>query len=518
MTLVACQPVEQAPGTAPGTAAPATSAATSVAHVDGIHWFAGDLDAAFTTAASQGKLVFLYWGAEWCPPCHDLKAHVFPRQDFQRSLQQFVPVYLDGDAPGAQRVADEFKVQGYPSVVVLNPQRVEVARISGGSDLTSYAEVLDLALASTQPVDAVLASLRTDADQQLDAAQCRRLAWNDWFGAGAEPADNLPGLLLAAQRCPANAQADRDRLLVQAADVAATSQRAKIDKGGTPDAQLVALLTTVDQILTIPARRDAVATVLLYLAEDFFVAVRHGDAVRARRVRENYFALLDAIETDQRQSDTVRLLSAARRLSADKALSGRDQPGDAVATRARTTLDAFLARDYAPDARAGIVNSASWVLSELGDDARLRTLLEEQMQRSRTAYYYMPDVADIEERAGNIPAALQWLEKGYNESKGPATRFQWGTLYVNGLLRMTPQDEPRIRAAVLAVLGELQGADRIHARARVRLERLDAALEEWAMKTNNAATLKSVAQRWQQICGALAVDDPARTGCSALLG
>src|SRR6188768_4345274 len=106
------------PGTPPA-AAPAARAE--------IAWFGGSVEEALTAAAAQHKPVFLYWGAEWCPPCHDLKAHVFPRSDFLQALRQFVPVYLDGDAPGAQRVADQFGVQGYPSVLVLTPDHRELA-------------------------------------------------------------------------------------------------------------------------------------------------------------------------------------------------------------------------------------------------------------------------------------------------------------------------------------------------------------------------------------------------------
>ena len=66
----------------------------------GIAWFQGSIDEAFAAAAGQHKLVFLYWGAEWCPPCHDLKAHVFSRRDFQDKLRQFVlDRQLLADAP-----------------------------------------------------------------------------------------------------------------------------------------------------------------------------------------------------------------------------------------------------------------------------------------------------------------------------------------------------------------------------------------------------------------------------------
>ncbi|HXS29546.1 MAG TPA: thioredoxin family protein, partial [Steroidobacteraceae bacterium] len=118
------------PGTPPA-AAPAARAE--------IAWFAGSVEEALTAAAAQHKPVFLYWGAEWCPPCHDLKAHVFSRRDFQDKMRQFIPVYLDGDAPGAQRLAGEFHVSGYPTAVVLRADRTEITRIAGGMDLTRYA-------------------------------------------------------------------------------------------------------------------------------------------------------------------------------------------------------------------------------------------------------------------------------------------------------------------------------------------------------------------------------------------
>jgi protein disulfide-isomerase len=277
-------------------------------------------------------------------------------------------------------------------------------------------------------------------------------------------------------------------------------------------------MAEVDSLLADPARSLDAGNALLYLDADYFAVARRAQPQRAAALGERYFALLDALERDARQSDTVRLLSAARRLQAAKALADAPRAPEPVARQARATLDAFLARDYDANARAGIVNSASWVLYELGDDVRLRALLEEQLKVARTPYYYMPDIADIEERAGNTRAALDWLERGYRESKGPATRFQWGTLYVNGLLRMTPRDAPRIRSAVIEVTGELDGPDRIHARARVRLARLDTALGEWAATTGNDATLEAIGQHWRQLCARQPATDTAQESCQDLLG
>jgi thiol-disulfide isomerase/thioredoxin len=514
--VAGCQQ-RQSPGAAPPQPAPQTAASAAPA---GIAWFEGGLDAAFAAAASQHKPVFLYWGAEWCPPCHDLKAHVFSRRDFQEKLRQFIPVFLDGDAPGAQRVAGEFKVMGYPTVVVLRADHSEIARIAGGMDLASYTDVLDLALEGVRPLPEVLAALRSDASRQLTVSDCRRLAYNGWLLdplADSDPKALVDILQLAAERCPAAARDERDRLVVTAAGLTAHEERAAIEKGAKPGPRLSQALHAVEELVADRARSLRAADALLDIGDDFFVVVRYADPSRRAALRDHWFALMDALEADASYSDTLRLMSAAGRLSAAKALDEKGEIAPAVAARARATLDAFMARNYDADARSGIVNSASWVLTLLGDDAALRRLLEGEIKTSKTAFYYMPDLADLDEKAGRKDQALMWLQRAYQESRGPATRFQWGVLYVNGLLRMAPQDEARIRGAVTDVLGELQGPDRIHARARVRLDRLSEELRKWAKEWRHPETLTAIAQRWDRICAALPASDPASRQCPQLL-
>jgi protein disulfide-isomerase len=108
----------------------------------GIEWYNGDVTHAFESARSNNKLVLLYWGAKWCPPCHQLKSFVFTRKDFIEKSRQFVAVYLDGDDPGAQKWGERFHVSGYPTVLILRSDQVEVTRLSGGTDLSLYAALL----------------------------------------------------------------------------------------------------------------------------------------------------------------------------------------------------------------------------------------------------------------------------------------------------------------------------------------------------------------------------------------
>ncbi|MDO8729332.1 MAG: thioredoxin family protein, partial [bacterium] len=105
----------------------AADKAASASATEGINWRKdNDVDAAFALAKASHKPLFLYWGAVWCPPCNQVKATIFNRQDFIDKSRHFVPVYLDGDTPGAQKLAARFKVRGYPTMILLKADGSEI--------------------------------------------------------------------------------------------------------------------------------------------------------------------------------------------------------------------------------------------------------------------------------------------------------------------------------------------------------------------------------------------------------
>src|SRR5947209_6474674 len=111
-----------------------------------------EVDRAFALARQEGKPVFLYWGAVWCPPCNQVKATLFSRPDFVERTRAFVPVYVDGDKPGAQKVAARFKVSGYPTMVVFKPDGSEITRLPGEVDPERYLLTLAAGLNAEVPV------------------------------------------------------------------------------------------------------------------------------------------------------------------------------------------------------------------------------------------------------------------------------------------------------------------------------------------------------------------------------
>jgi len=529
LMVAGCAKHSAPPASASGAVPPARSissmSATSsrsaiVAAPAGIAWFGGSVESALATARAQNKPVFLYWGAQWCPPCHELKATVFSRPDVIEKLELFIPVYLDGDDPGAQKWGDKFGVSGYPTVLVLRADQGELARISGGLDLAQYSEVLDTVLGDVRPVGTILAALQSGGARPLSADDCHRLAYYGWDltdEVDAKFSALAATLAQAAARCPTGTAADKARLIVTAARLAADGEAVRLAAGKPPGQHLVRLIGQVDGILMSPTLGTSIADALGGLDESFFQAVARTRRDDVAGWDQRYASVMDTAATDPRFSAADHLYFLDSKLTATKALDPQHKIAAQLVVQAHQRIDAALAGQLDEHARASVVNAALNILDLLGDDDRAYAITREQMAQSKSPYYYMLDLASLDEKHGHPDSAVNWLAQAYAQSQGAATRFQWGTDYLMGLIRMKPADDAGIRSAGLEVLGELAGPDRIYRRTRVRLQRLDHALEKWNDTGEHAATIAALRQRMDGICSQIPKADPAVAACRAFL-
>lgn len=498
-------------------AAPAGAASHpgSAGRPPGIAWFDGTVEQAFEAAREQHRPVFLYWGAQWCPFCHTLKATVFSRADFIAKSKLFLPVYLDGDDEGAQRWGDAFHIQGYPTVIILDAEKREIMRLGAGRDVSQYAALLDVALEDVQPTETLLR--KAGAGTLLSAEECRRLAYDSWeltsLDASSDAAQ-AAALDAAAKRCPESARLERASLRIYAAFYAANAAAAG------PSPLLPALQDAVRGVLAAPDLASSTAAALATLDVTFFHSVRARGGAFPAEFRDAYVAAMDAASRDPRYALADQLEFIDAQLRALKGLDAPDAPIPAqVATTAHARIDAALSKEQSPYVRAGLVNASLGILEDLGDLNAAYAIAKAEIPRALAPYYYKADLGEIAEQLGHREEALRLLDEAYRESQGTATRFQWGQIYLTGLLRMAPDDSSRIAQAGTDVLGELDGPDRIYRRARFRLEKLDRALRAWNETAHgaHADVLRALHARMQQICVRIDRADEARASCDAFL-
>jgi hypothetical protein len=154
----------------------------------------------------------------------------------------------------------------------------------------------------------------------------------------------------------------------------------------------------------------------------------------------------------------------------------------------------------------------------LGDSDAEYAMVTGELATAKAPYYYMADLGEIEEKRGHPAEALAWFERAYLESRGAATRFQWGSMYLSALLRLSPKDHARIRKVGMAVIAELDGPDRIQARTRVGLEKLDAHLRKWNAGHHYDADISALRARMASVCGRLPSSDNGHSSCQKFLG
>ena len=87
-------------------------------------------------------------------------------------------VPVDGDRPGAQKLGARFKVRGYPTVILMNPQGAEITRLPGEADAQQVMAVLRAGLSGGRPIQQVLADARSG--KALSTNEWRTLAYYSW--------------------------------------------------------------------------------------------------------------------------------------------------------------------------------------------------------------------------------------------------------------------------------------------------------------------------------------------------
>jgi thiol-disulfide isomerase/thioredoxin len=485
------------------------TAGTGAKASHGIAWFEGSVEEAFAAAAASGKPVFLYWGAEWCPPCHAINATIFNKPEFIERSKLFVPVYLDGDDANAQAHGERFGVLGYPTMIVFDAAGQELTRIPGGIDIQAYASILDTTLSASSSARSLLAGVLT-TDAALTEADCSMLAYHSWgqdveILADRDAAASFRGMYEA---CPAHLAVERSILYLNwlGAEMSAAADHdgeARLDPG-----QRVEALAVLRSILADPelVRANIFAVVTGGARHVRFLT--DADSDERDSLTRQFHDRLDAIAADESIYKRERVYTLAGKIRFERIDDDDAEISEKLKQDIRDMVAWADASTPSVYERQPIINALGNVLNEAGMDDVARPLLVAELEKSKQPYYFMVDLAGLERRAGNNDAAIEWLKKAYESTKGPATRFQWGYYYLTGLIEMTPDSTEVIHETTVNLVTELlQRSGGIYQRPKKQLERLEGYLEKWGVDRDSE--LRGIRESVHGICGRLEKPDVA---------
>ncbi len=475
------------------TASTQSASTTASTTGEAIAWREGDVDDAFAEARETGKPVMLYWGAKWCPPCNRLKSTVFKDPAFIAETRQFVPVHLDGDPAGAQHWGERFGISGYPTVIVLRADGSEIARLSGASP--RIADVLRLAAGRSTSIDTLLDKAQK-APATLSSDDWQLLAAFDWrndpkrFGDQAHLASVLDGLANAA---PDGAIKRRFALLALAVG---------IDKG--PDGKYAltpAQSSQVEQVVpAILANADEVTAnrqELSYSTAPLIAALP--DVAQRTKLSTSLVTALDRVYANDSLPIPDRLGTVDADILLAKTNGGVVSPAVLTKVRTRVTWADQAAKDTM--VRQSVISDAADLLHQAGDDSGAKSLLQAELKRSASPYYYMLDLAGIAEDEKDSKAAIGWARQAYETAQGPATRVQWAIEYSKTVLRQAPGDKAAVEASASAVIDAL-GANPgdYYQRTRVKVTAWGGLLRKWSDAHHGSTVLTKLDAKMNGVC------------------
>lgn len=500
-------------------------APAAVEHATEVAWFQGDTDAAFALAKKEGRPLLLYWGAEWCPPCHELKTKVFHTAAFVDKSREFVAVYLDADTEHAQVLGEQLGVTSYPTVLIFSPDGQELMRMPTDVSAERFVELLDVARVRMRPVHELLDEVLRAGAENAAPADLNVLAFHSWGQDTKIEMDadqRLATFRQLYERTPDSLPLEKSRFLGLFLEAAAGGAGA--GKSSLTTDERSALQGEVTALLADPELRTANLPLVAYSAGDVVRLLQPQAGSERDALVRQWEEAARHLEDDDSLSVGDRLTAILPRVELARldAVDGEEEPPLPAALsdhiRERVTWAAGSVTDDSE--LQSVMSTMVWLLEEAGLSAEAETLLTERMNDAHAPYYFMSKIAGMKQAADRPDEAVTWFRKAYDSARGRYTRFRWGSIYLRKVMELEPEDAGKLESASFEILGEVLTFDDAFAGGNyMRLRQLESAYQGWNESGAHDAELSRIRELVHGACERYPADDAAaqQTRCASFL-
>lgn len=115
-----------------------------------------DLDTAMKMASESGKKIFCDFNTTWCKPCKVLFDEVFTDEVVGQFINdQFISLYINAEAPEWVATAKKYKIEAYPTMLILDANGEEKYRMRGALSKDDFMEQIEQFLDEKRSPDAL---------------------------------------------------------------------------------------------------------------------------------------------------------------------------------------------------------------------------------------------------------------------------------------------------------------------------------------------------------------------------
>lgn len=123
-----------------------------IAQSGSLNW--SDFNSAVTSSDDNGETLFLFFEAEWCGFCKQMRSEVFPQDSIQDKVGEgFVPVAIDiesdekivyqGQDMSQKSFSHQMRIDATPTIMFMNSEGEIIGRYRGFADENEFVLLLD---------------------------------------------------------------------------------------------------------------------------------------------------------------------------------------------------------------------------------------------------------------------------------------------------------------------------------------------------------------------------------------